>query len=126
MKKTLLSAIILIFITLNFSFQTKSDLEINKTLLCKQWQTDARDDVRSKVIIVFNQNYTYSHSYFNNGLSKQESILMTGKWSIGKDKKIYIEFDKSNIKEVFNVVSIKENELVMNTVSGLKKFESIK
>jgi hypothetical protein len=121
--KKILQLMILMLITLNFSFKNKSNIEINKTLLCKQWETDARDDINSKVIITFNENNTYSHEYATKGIPKKETILMTGKWSIGKDKKIYVDFNKSPVKDIFEVVSMKENELVMNTTAGLKKFQ---
>ena len=124
--KTILQLMILMLITLNFSFKNKSNIEINKTLLCKQWETDARDDVNSKIIITFNKNNTYSHEYVTKNIPKKETILMTGKWSIGKDKKIYIKFDKSTIIDTFEVMSVKENELVFSTTVGVKKFQIAK
>jgi len=124
--KRILQLMALMLITLNFSFKNKSNIEINKALLCNQWETDARDDVNSKIIITFNKNNTYSHEYATKGIPKKENILMTGKWSIGKDKKIYIEFNKSTVTDTFEIVSAKEDELVINTTVGVKKFHKIK
>lgn len=124
MKKTL-QLIGLILIALNFSFKSKSSLEINKNLLCKQWVTEARDDKSSKVIITFNQNNSYSHEYVSNLNSKKPNISLVGKWSIGKDKKIHIEFKQSNFKDTFEVISIKENELIINTTGEIKKFQKL-
>ncbi|HUS50344.1 MAG TPA: lipocalin family protein [Candidatus Paceibacterota bacterium] len=124
--KKILQLISLILITLSFGFKNKINTEVNKELLCKQWETDARDDVNSKIIITFNPNNTYSHEYSTKGIPKKESIFMTGKWSIGKDKKIHIEFNKSPVIDIFEIVSMKENELIMSTAVGVKKFRKIK
>lgn len=124
--RKILQLMMLMLITLNFSFKNKSSLEINKNLLCKQWETDARDDENSKIIITFNHNNTYSHEYVTKNIPKKETILMTGKWSIGKDKKIHVEFNKSTITETFDIISVKEDELVINTLVGVKTFRKMK
>lgn len=124
--KTLSILIALMFITLNFGFKNKTT-EINKTLLCKQWEIDAKDDTSSKIIITFNTNNTYTHEYVSKTILRKENVLLTGKWSIGQDKKIYIIFNEtSSVKDIFEVVSIKENELVVNTTLGIKKFGKLK
>jgi hypothetical protein len=124
--KTLSILIAIMFIALNFGFKNKTT-EINKTLLCKQWEIDAKDDVSSKIIITFNANNTYTHEYVSKGVVRKENVLLTGKWLIGQDKKIYITFNETtSFKDIFEIVSIKENELILNTTLGIKKFEKLK
>lgn len=126
MKNILLKITILMLVTLSFGFKKKIDLSINKSLLCKQWETNAKDDASSKVVLTFYENNSYSHEYLTKGIPSKDRLIMKGKWSIGKDKKIYIDFDPSKTKDIFEVISIKENELVLNTSVGIKKFEIIK
>ena len=117
MKKLLLIITGLIFAVLCSSFQNAE----NKTegLLCnKQWVTNAPDDIDAKILLVFKADNTYEHCY----VLKDASTSYTGKWSIGKDKKIYIKFDNSKV-DVYEILILSKSELKIKTISsGLKKF----
>lgn len=91
--------------------------------MCKTWQTSAKDDKSSKVILTFNSDNSYSHEYFTENMPKKEKMIMRGKWTLGENKKIHITFNASKTKDDFDIISIKENELILNTINGVKKFE---
>lgn len=126
MKKILIYTILFILFVISFGFKSKNNSYLNKALLCKTWKTSAKDDAASIVIITFNNDNSYSHEYVTENMPKKDKLIMFGKWAIDDDKKIHITFNKSKIKDDFEIVSIKENELVLKTVSGIKKFEILK
>lgn len=123
MKKVIVYIIFVILLIISFGFRIQNDPNINKTLLCKTWQTSAKDDKNSKVIITFNSDNSYSHEYFTENMPKKEKMIMHGKWTIVGNKKIHITFGTSKTKDDFDIISIKENELILHTINGIKKFE---
>jgi len=93
-----------------------------KTLLCdKQWVTQATNDKTSKVIIIFRTNNVYEHHY----VFKDNKVSYFGKWSLdNENKNIVITCEK--LKDTFQVISLQNNNLVLNTESAGKKSFTIK
>lgn len=118
MKKLLLIFTSLMFVLLISGFKNSTNKTID--LLCnKQWVTNGGDDESGKVFVMFNVDSTYEHKYVIQG----ETTLYLGKWSIGKDNKIYIKFSETKIGDIYEIVSLDKNKLeIKTTSSGFKKF----
>jgi hypothetical protein len=117
MKKLLLILSIVSLSIIFFGFKKEKNVE---NLLCnKLWVTNSSSDPDSKVFIEFKSNNTYEHRYMLNN----SPTLYAGKWSIGTDKKIHIEFNNITSSDVYEIVSISNSKLEIKTESsGLKKF----
>jgi hypothetical protein len=121
MKKLLLMFTIVSLSILGSGFKKIGGGDNFKSMLCdKLWVTNGVNDPKAEVIIEFKSNQTYVHKY----MLKDAPTLYSGKWSIGKDKKIYIQFDSTKASDVYEVVSINNSKLEIQTASaGLKKLD---